>query len=76
LIVDTSSWWLGHQVLIAPQWIQDITWPDAIVAINLTQQAVKDAPAYDPKVPLDRDAESCLYKHHGRTGYWTQSVKS
>ena len=22
LIVDTSNWWLGHQVLIAPQWIR------------------------------------------------------
>jgi hypothetical protein len=75
LIVDTSSWWLGHRVLIAPQWIQDITWPDAIVAINMTQQAVKDAPPYDPKVPLDRDAEACLYRHHGRAGYWAEPAK-
>ena len=22
LIVETSNWWFGHQVLIAPQWIQ------------------------------------------------------
>jgi len=24
LIIDTSNWWLGHQMLIAPQWIEDV----------------------------------------------------
>lgn len=70
MIVDTSNWWLGHQVLIAPQWIQDVSWPDARVSVNLTRQAVKDAPAYDPAVTLDRKQESGIYKHYGRPGYW------
>jgi hypothetical protein len=74
VIVDTSNWWLGHQVLIAPQWIDDISWPDATVSVNLTQQAVKDAPPYDSAVPLNRDQEMGLYKHHGRTGYWADQV--
>jgi hypothetical protein len=74
-IVDTSNWWLGHQVLIAPRWIRDISWADTTVAVNLTQQAVKDAPLYDPAVPLSRDQEMGLYKHHGRTGYWADEVK-
>jgi hypothetical protein len=26
LIVNTSTWWLGHQVLVAPQWIQNVSW--------------------------------------------------
>src|SRR3989442_6571254 len=29
VIVNTSNWWLGHQVLIALQWIQDVSWSDA-----------------------------------------------
>ncbi|MDP2027786.1 PRC-barrel domain-containing protein [Sulfuriferula sp.] len=48
LIVNTSNWWLGHQVLIAPQWIQDVSWSDATVSLNLTRQAVKEAPLYNP----------------------------
>lgn len=71
-IVDTSNWWLGHQVLIAPRWIQDISWPDATVSVNMTQQAVKDAPLYDSAVPLNRDQEMGLYEHHGRAGYWVE----
>jgi hypothetical protein len=74
LIVDTSNWCLGHQVLIAPRWIQGINWLDATVSVKLTQQAVKDAPLYDPAVPFSRDLELALYEHHGRTGYWAEEV--
>jgi hypothetical protein len=74
LIVDTSNWWLGHQVLISPQWISEISWTDATVSVDLTQQSVKDAPPYDPKVPLNREHEIQLYKHHGRPGYWVDKI--
>jgi sporulation protein YlmC with PRC-barrel domain len=75
LIVDTSNWWLGHQVLIAPQWIKNVSWPDHTVLVNLTRQAVKDAPPYDSTVRLDRDKEIGLHKHYERAGYWADEVK-
>jgi hypothetical protein len=75
LVVDTSNWWVGHQVLIAPQWIQEISWLDATVSVRLTQQAVKDAPPYDSALPFSRDQEMALYDHHGRAGYWAEEVK-
>ena len=70
LIVDTSNWWLGHQVLIAPQWIEEVSWPDARVSVNLTQQAVKDAPPYDSAAPLDRKQEMDTYQHYELPRYW------
>lgn len=70
IIVNTSNWWLGHQVLIPPQWIQDVSWSDAKVSVNLTRQAVKDAPAYDAAAQLDRKQEAGIYEHYGRPGYW------
>ena len=70
IIVNTSNWWMGHKVLIAPQWIDDVNWDDATVAVNVTQQAVKDAPPYDSATRLDRESEVSLYKHHGRPGHW------
>jgi len=75
LIIDTGNWWLGHQVLISPRWISDISWPDATLSVNLTRQSVKEAPPYDGKSPLDREQELHLHEHHGRTGYWVQGVK-
>jgi hypothetical protein len=74
LVVDTSNWWLGHQVLIAPQWIRKVSWPDATVSVSLTQQAVKDAPLYDASKHLDRQQEIAVYEHYERAGYWPQSL--
>lgn len=75
LIVDTSNWWLGHQVLIAPQWIDAVRWSDEKVALNMTRQAIKDAPAYDPAALPDRGHEVDLYRHYGRAGYWSADEK-
>ena len=71
LIVDTSNWWGGHQVLIAPQWITTVSWSDAKVSVDLTRQAIKDAPPYDSLAQLDRQQEQSIYEHHGRPDYWT-----
>jgi len=70
LIVNTSNWWHGHQVLIAPYWIENVSWGHSSVSVDLTRQAVKDAPHYDPFAPMDREQEIGLYKHYGRNGYW------
>ena len=29
-VVDTSNWWFGKRVLVAPEWIADISWPDRV----------------------------------------------
>ena len=75
LIVDTSNWWLGHQVLIAPRWIKNVSWSEHTVSVSLTRQAVKDAPPYDPAVPLNRSEEIGLHNHYKRSGYWADEVK-
>jgi hypothetical protein len=48
LIVKTSNWWLGHKVLVAPQWIQEANWLDATVSVKLNRQSIKEAPPFDP----------------------------
>ncbi|MEO6921211.1 MAG: PRC-barrel domain-containing protein [Collimonas sp.] len=69
-IVETSNWWTGHQVLIPAQWIQDINWSEAEISVDLTRQAVKDAPRYDAETKLDREQETGIHDHYGRAGYW------
>ena len=70
IIANTSNWWLGHQVLIATQWIQRLSWSDATMAVNLTRQAVKGAPPYDSEILLERNQEMKIHEHYGRPGYW------
>ncbi len=69
LVVNTSDWWLGHQMLVAPPWIADISWLDATVSVDLTRQAVKDAPPYDGKALPSREQERGLFEHYGRFGH-------
>ena len=69
-VVETGSWWAGHQVLIAPEWIKDVRWADQTVSVDLTRQAVKDAPAYESTEQLNREREVSLYDHYRRPGYW------
>ncbi len=70
MVVNTSNWGVGNQVLIAPQWIKHVRWSDATISVNLTRQAVKNSPPYDMAAQLDRQQETRIYKHYGRPGYW------
>lgn len=75
LVADTSNWWLGHQVLVAPQWIKNMDWSEETIAVNLNRQAVKDSPPYDPAAQLDRTQETGIHEHYGRAGYWTADTQ-
>jgi hypothetical protein len=70
LIVDTSNWGLGHEALVAPQWISAVDWSGSEVSIKLSRTLLKGAPPYDPTVPLDRGQEVNLFEYYGRPGYW------
>jgi hypothetical protein len=72
IIVNTSNWWLGHQVLISPEWIDDVSWAESMVSIGLTRESVKMSPVYDPRQPLTREQESGIHTHYGRAGYWSR----
>lgn len=69
LVVDTSNWWLGHKVLIAPPWITDVNWAESLVSVDLSREAVKSAPAYIPGEEWGREQDIRLYAHYGRT-WW------
>jgi hypothetical protein len=71
-IVNTSNWWLGHRVLIAPAWIRDVDWFDATISVDLTRDQVRAAPAYDSTRELNREREAGLFKHYGREAYWVK----
>jgi hypothetical protein len=39
-------------------------------SVEMTRQAVKEAPLYDSTKSLNREQEIGLFHHYGRTGYW------
>jgi uncharacterized protein YrrD len=70
LVVETSNWWGGHQVLISPNWIESISWTDSMVCVNLSRQAVKASPRFDSTAELNRQLEMDLFHHYQQPAYW------
>jgi sporulation protein YlmC with PRC-barrel domain len=74
LVVDTSNWWFGHRVLIAPSWLRKVSWPERTISVNLTQEAVRTSPPYHSEVALHRPDEIALHNYYRSAGYWANHV--
>ena len=48
-----------------------MSWSEAKVSVELTRQAVKDAPPYDSAAQFERQLEQGIGEHYGRLGHWT-----
>ncbi|MBD3305031.1 PRC-barrel domain containing protein [candidate division KSB3 bacterium] len=70
MVVDTRNWLPGKNVLIAPEWIRDLKWAERDVFVDLSREAVKESPEFDPSSPVDREYEELLYTHYSRPKYW------
>lgn len=70
LVVSTGNWWIGKKVLLAPGWIDTISWPESLVRVKLPREVIRTSPPWDPRVPVDREYETLLYSHYGWPSYW------
>lgn len=75
LVVDTRNWWPGKRVLLAPQWIARVSWPESKVYVDFDREAVQCAPEFDAAVPITRDYERKLFEHYHRPPYWEQTAE-
>ncbi|MGH7872721.1 MAG: PRC-barrel domain-containing protein [Candidatus Binatia bacterium] len=69
MVVDTRNWLPGKKVLIAPRWIDRVSWEGSKVYISLTRESIKNAPEYHPDA-LNREYEEKLHDHYHRPKYW------
>lgn len=70
ILVDTGNWLPGKRVLISPDWLTDIKWPERRVHVDVTRATVENSPEYDPVDTIDRSHEERIYGHYGFPGYW------
>lgn len=73
-IIDTRNWWPGKRVLIPPQWIEKISWPESKVFVSVKRTAVQQSPEYKDESLLSRDFEAGLHSHYHRPGYWVDEA--
>lgn len=69
LVVRTGIWF-GKDVLLAPDWIERISFERSEIFVNLPRSAIKGAPDYDSGSAITRSYEQRLHDHYGRKRYW------
>ena len=69
IVVDTRDWLPGKKVLVAPRWIERMSWDDSTVYVNLSREAIKSGPEYHSD-GLNREYEEKLHDHYDRPKYW------
>jgi sporulation protein YlmC with PRC-barrel domain len=69
LIVDTSNWWMGKQVLMSPYSVDSVAWPDHTIYLDVRQAKVRASPEWDPATVIVENYQHDLHKHYGWKGY-------
>jgi uncharacterized protein YrrD len=73
LLIDTRNWWPGKKVLVAPQWVERVSWNESTVFVNLSRETIKQSPEYTEESLLTREYETRLHQHYHRQGYWVDA---
>jgi len=74
LVVSTRSLWPGKKVLVAPQWIERVSWSEKEVFLNLSREEIRLSPEFTDDSLVTRDYETSLHGHYNRHGYWVDEM--
>jgi hypothetical protein len=70
LVVDTSSWLSGRQVLIASYSILEADWESRHLDVGLTMKQVEESPDINTHLPVSRQHEAVYLAYYGYPYYW------
>jgi hypothetical protein len=66
----TRNWLPGKKVIIPLKALTEVSWDDRALVVNLTREAIKESPEYDPHLPVNREFEERIYDFVGRPHDW------
>jgi hypothetical protein len=69
MVVDTRNWLPGKRVVIATSWVDQVSWSEREVVLNVSREAVEAGPEYDRPSHLARTDEAETTADHD-PGYW------
>jgi hypothetical protein len=72
IVAQTGTWLSGRRVLLAPQWVRQVSWADASIYLSLSNEQISQSPDYDPQARLLREYEAALYGHYDKRPYWEE----
>jgi uncharacterized protein YrrD len=65
LLVDTRNWWPGKHVLVSPHSVKSIDWTHRLVNLDVDRRAIKESPAYEPGMTIDRAFQWHYHSYYG-----------
>lgn len=65
-VVDRSRLPFSKKVLIATEWIEEVSWVYREVRVDVTAEQIEGAPEFDPSAPVNEVQETTLYDYYGR----------
>jgi len=68
LVVDTSNWWIGQQVLIAPQAVTAVQWADHHMELSISRAMIRDSPLWDAANSQTGTYEARAQQHYAMPG--------
>jgi len=64
IIIDTRNFWPGKHVLIAPHAATEVDWHRHEIRLNLSREAVRTSPEWNPDDLIDAAFEQSLHTHY------------
>jgi hypothetical protein len=65
-VLDTSRLPFSKKLLIATEWIDEVSWIDQQIRVGVTAEQIKGAPEFDSRTPVNEAQETVLYDYYGR----------
>lgn len=62
---NTGNWWSSHEVLLTPRLVESLDWASQRINLRVNRHQVKESPAYDSSMTVDRVYEENLHTHYG-----------
>jgi len=65
-VLEKSRLPVSRKVLVAIEWIEEVSWVDQQVRVDIPVAQIEGAPELDPRTPVNEELESVLYDFYGR----------
>ncbi len=74
IVVNTSDWLPGRDVLVPPQEFQEPVWDKSELPVSLTRDQIENSPEISEDEPLSRQKEEELHSYFGWQPYWVDRI--
>jgi hypothetical protein len=71
-IIDTRNWLQGRQVCVLTDCIQRVDTAQEKMRIDLTKEAIRNSPPYQPYLPMTQEYQVVLHDYYGWPKYWDE----